>query len=70
MGHRRPERRAACAVLRGAVARLSQGRSDGGLPAGAGTGPLVTALVAVTLLGERLSLTAVLGIAGVVAGCS
>ena len=30
--------------------------------------PLVTALVAITLLGERLSLTAVLGIAGVVAG--
>lgn len=37
-------------------------------PLARGTGPLVTALVAVTLLGERLSLTAVLGIAGVVAG--
>ncbi|MBS0468777.1 MAG: EamA family transporter [Proteobacteria bacterium] len=37
-------------------------------PLARGTGPLLTALVAVTLLGERLSLVAALGIAAVVGG--
>lgn len=37
-------------------------------PLARGTGPLLSALVAVTLLGERLSALGVLGIAGVVGG--
>src|SRR5574337_69637 len=37
-------------------------------PLARGTGPLLTALVAVTLLGERLSALGALGIAGVVGG--
>ena len=37
-------------------------------PLARGTGPLLTALVAVTLLGERLSLVAALGIGAVVGG--
>lgn len=37
-------------------------------PLARGTGPLLTSLVAVTLLGERLSAWGVLGIAGVVGG--
>ena len=42
---------------------------DGGLPAGArGSGPLLSSLVAITLLGEQISALGALGIAGVVGG--